>query len=84
MYSKTRYGWCTVVGDTTPYDRLLLPVSEAGAVLGVGRTMAWRLVQSGELASVRIGKRRLVPRVALEQFIESLRAGAEAGRSTTR
>jgi excisionase family DNA binding protein len=66
-----------VVGDTTPYDRLLLPVSEAGAVLGVGRTMAWRLVQSGELASVRIGKRRLVPRAELEAYVQRLqREGA--------
>jgi len=34
-----------------------LTVPEAAARLGIGRTMAWRMVASGELPSIRLGGR---------------------------
>lgn len=43
----------------------LLSVEEAGHVLGVSRSTVWRLIQRGELPSVRRGGRRLVPMTAL-------------------
>jgi excisionase family DNA binding protein len=43
----------------------LLTIEEAGRVLGVTPATAWRRVRAGELASVRRGGRRLVPRGAL-------------------
>jgi excisionase family DNA binding protein len=39
----------------------LISVEEAGRVLGVSRSTVWRLIQRGELPSVRRGGRRLVP-----------------------
>jgi excisionase family DNA binding protein len=63
--------------NTTSQQRLLLPVPEAAAQLGVGRTLVWRLVQTGDRRSVRIGKRRLVPRAELEAYVQRLqREGA--------
>jgi len=47
----------------------LMSVEEAGRVLGVSRSTVWRLIQRGELPSVRRGGRRLVP-------AKSLRRGA--------
>jgi len=38
----------------------LLTIDQAGSELGVSRSTVWRLVQRGELASVRRGGRRLV------------------------
>jgi excisionase family DNA binding protein len=65
------------MANITRPQRLLIPVPEVGALLGVGRTLAWRLVQTGELPSVRIGKRRLVPRAELEAYVQRLqREGA--------
>ena len=39
----------------------LITVEEAGRALGVSRSTVWRLIQRGELLSVRRGGRRLVP-----------------------
>lgn len=66
-------------------ERLLHPVLEACAVLGVGRSMLYELIASGELESVSIGRRRLVPHDALEDYVARLRgldgqATANGGR----
>lgn len=39
----------------------LITADEAGRALGVSRSTVWRLIQRGELPSVRRGGRRLVP-----------------------
>jgi excisionase family DNA binding protein len=44
--------------------------------LGVGRSTVYGLMGSGELRSVKVGKRRLVPEAALIDFIAKLDAGA--------
>jgi len=46
-----------------------LTVPEAAKALGIGDTLAWRLVQSGELRTVKLGRRRLVPRAALDDLL---------------
>jgi excisionase family DNA binding protein len=38
-----------------------MTVEEAGRALGVSRSTVWRLIQRGELPSIRRGGRRLVP-----------------------
>ena len=44
----------------------LLKVDEVGRALGVSRSTVWRLIQRGDLPSVRRGGRRLVPSTALQ------------------
>ena len=44
-------------------------VEEAAKVLHIGRTQAYRAVRSGELRSIRIGKRVLVPTQAITQLL---------------
>ena len=46
-----------------------LTVPEAAGALGIGDTLAWRLVQTGELRTVKLGRRRLVPRAALDGLL---------------
>jgi excisionase family DNA binding protein len=43
----------------------LITVEEAGRTLGVSRSTVWRLIQRGDLPSVRRGGRRLVPASAI-------------------
>ncbi|HEV8319230.1 MAG TPA: helix-turn-helix domain-containing protein, partial [Vicinamibacterales bacterium] len=43
----------------------LVTIEEAGRALGVSRSTVWRLIQRGELPSVRRSGRRLVPATAL-------------------
>jgi excisionase family DNA binding protein len=48
----------------------LLSQTEVAHRLGVSRTTVWRLVRSGDLQLIHIGRRALVPRSAVERFIE--------------
>lgn len=49
----------------------------AGARLGIGRSMVYRLMDSGELRSVKVGRRRLVPESAIVEFIAKLEAAGQ-------
>jgi excisionase family DNA binding protein len=57
-------------------ERLALSVEEAGALLGISRDLAYDLVARRELPSVRLGRRLVVPRRALEDALARL---TEAG-----
>lgn len=59
-----------------PDDRLLLTVVEAARRIGVGRSLMYQLLSSGEVESVHIGRLHKVPAAALGAFVERLRAGA--------
>jgi excisionase family DNA binding protein len=54
--------------------RLLYSVEEAADLLGIGRTFMFHLLATGEIDSFKIGKRRKVPRDALDGYIERLRS----------
>lgn len=51
----------------------LITVEQAGRALGVSRSTVWRLIQRGELASVRRNGRRLIPARALQARARSRR-----------
>jgi excisionase family DNA binding protein len=53
-------------------QRLALSVEEAGALLGISRDLAYDLVARRELPSVRLGRRLVVPRRALEDALSRL------------
>jgi len=48
---------------------LLLTVAEAARLLRISRNLSYELIRLGRLPSVRLGRRILVPRLALEQWI---------------
>lgn len=50
-------------------EKKLLDVGEAATLLGLGRSVAYRLIMSGELVSLKVGGRRLVPTAELDAFI---------------
>jgi excisionase family DNA binding protein len=58
-------------------ERLTLSVAEAARAIGVSRANAYNLIHAGELPSIRLGGRILVPRRALEERIARL---AESSR----
>ena len=60
-------------------QRKLLPVEAAMAQLGVGRSTVFDLISTNQLRSVKIGRRRLVPQVAVDEFVANLLAASEAG-----
>ncbi|PFG75309.1 helix-turn-helix domain-containing protein [Tepidiforma thermophila] len=57
--------------------KLAYSIAEAAQALGIGRTLAIKLVRSGQLRSIKVGRRRLVPAAALEELLQQ---GAPDGR----
>jgi len=53
--------------DTTA---AVLTVSETAALLRMNRNSVYRALHRGELPSVKVGRRLLVPRAALERLLE--------------
>jgi excisionase family DNA binding protein len=50
----------------------LLRVDEAARLLGIGRSLAYDLIRTGRLRSIKIGSRRLVPLAAIDEAISAL------------
>lgn len=70
---------------TSPLSRpgqILYSVEEAAGLLGIGRTFMFHLLATGEIDSLKIGRRRKIPRDAIDGYIERLRT--QQGAATTR
>ena len=50
-------------------ERLVWTVAEAGRMLGISRAHAYELVARGELPHLRLGRRVVVPKQALEVLL---------------
>jgi len=51
-------------------ERLTLTIEETAKLLGIGRQLAYNRVKTGEIPVIKIGRRLLVPRRALEKLLE--------------
>lgn len=52
-----------------PIERGALSVEEAAKYLSLGRTKMFELIRKGELQTIKIGRRRLVPLSALRRLL---------------
>lgn len=59
-------------------DRLTLTVEEAARLLGISRALAYELVARGEVPSIRLGRRIVVPRRALDTMLDTATTEASA------
>ena len=57
-------------------EKLLLTVVEAAQRLGVGRTLMYELLGSGQIESMHVGRLHKVPVEALARFVERCRSEA--------
>lgn len=53
------------------YERLTLTVEEAGKRLGIGRNGAYDAVRRGEIPTIKLGRRLLVPIAALDRMLDT-------------
>lgn len=53
-------------------DKRCLSVDETATAVGLGRTKIYELINEGKLKSVKVGRRRLVPAAAVDEFLETL------------
>ena len=52
-------------------ERITFTVDETANLLGLSRNSAFKGVMTGEIPHIRVGKRILIPRRALEAMLES-------------
>ena len=52
-------------------EKLTLTVTEAAEALGISRPTVYRLIKSADFPLLSIGSRRLVPKKALEAWVEA-------------
>jgi len=50
-------------------DRLTYNVPEAAALLGVSSRLVYQLAERNEIPVVRLGRRVLIPRIAIAQLV---------------
>ena len=53
--------------------KLLLSIPEAMASTSLGRTKIYELIGNGALETVTLGRRRMIPAAALNEWVERLR-----------
>jgi excisionase family DNA binding protein len=46
---------------------------DAAPIIGVGRTTLFALMRDGEIESVKVGRRRLIPAESLREFVARVR-----------
>jgi excisionase family DNA binding protein len=61
-------------------ERMTFSVEEAGERLGLGRNSVYEAVKRGDIPSIRIGGRILVPRQALERLLDKASDPAGEGK----
>jgi excisionase family DNA binding protein len=61
--------------DLADVPALLYRVEEAAAALRLSRSVLYELIRSGQLRTVKQGRRRLVPVAALAEYVASLESG---------
>jgi excisionase family DNA binding protein len=59
------------LSTSSPVPRLL-SVQQAAGELGISRTLTYELMFAGQLRSVKVKRRRFIPRESIEQFIAQL------------
>ena len=63
--------------DGVVHGPLLLSVADVAQLLRIHRATVYDLLARGELRSTTLGRRRLIPRAALDEFVASLDRRAE-------
>jgi len=51
-------------------DSLVLSVEQAGELLGLSRGLTYEAVRTGQIPSIRIGRRILIPIAALQRLLD--------------
>ena len=67
--------------DPGKSPKLLLRIDEAAEQLGIGRSLMYRLVLSGAVESVRLGRLRRIPAECLGEHVRRLRDEARSNKA---
>jgi len=56
---------------TGTQEPLVYSIVEAGRLLGISRPSAYKLVADGTIKSLQLGRRKVVPKIALMRMLEA-------------
>ena len=59
----------TNIAPSQPAERLTYTVDEAAQLLGISRNSAYEAARCGEIPTIRVGRRILVPRNRLRELL---------------
>ncbi len=62
-------------------DQMLMSVKQVAAILSISKGTVYKMVNTGEIASVSVGTRKLIPREAVETLIRSHAAVARSNQA---
>lgn len=65
------------MGEEVQLPKLLLTVNEAASALGIGRTMLYHLMGTGQLRAVHIGRLTRFTADELDRFVKNLQVDGE-------
>ena len=65
--------------EERPQQRLTMTVEEAATALGISRATAYEAVSRGEIPAIRIGRRILIPKVALAKLLDGSSSNGPSG-----
>jgi excisionase family DNA binding protein len=63
-------------------ERILHPVNEGAEIIGLSRRHAYREMAAGRLEYVTVGRKRLIPHEALENYATGLRQTTRRRRAS--
>ena len=58
------------MATATEVERLVYTIAETAKLLSLSRGLAYQLAREGKLPVIRLGKRLVVPKVALSRLLE--------------
>ncbi|CAL9523238.1 excisionase family DNA binding domain-containing protein [Streptomyces sp. HPH0547] len=70
---------CDMAADERPLNEVVfLTVAEVAAVMRVSKMTVYRLVHSGHLPAIRVGRSFRVPEKAVHEYLEESYVGVES------
>jgi len=53
------------------FEKRTLTIPEAAQIIGISRSLAYRMAAEGKLPTIKVGKRKnIIPKVALDQWLK--------------
>ena len=68
--------------DTDRDEPLVVSVARAARLLGISKAMAYELAHRGELPTLRLGRRLVVPKTGIDKLVASALASPSPARCT--
>jgi len=66
------------MGNNDDMERLTVTVDEARKMMGLSRGSMYQAIYAGQVPSIRVGRRILIPRARLEQILNGMQKGEKS------